>query len=421
MRKSSIVAAISGNVIEWYDFSLYIFLAPVIAHNFFPAGQEGDSLLSTFLVFALSFFIRPLGSLVFGHFGDKIGRALTLKITIFLVSLSTLIIALLPNYQSVGMYASALLLLCRVIQGFCIGGEFAGSMIYLTEMAPDDKRALTSCMTNNGSNFGIFLATTTAAIFSNSMSESAFYDYGWRFPFLIGGIIGLTGLWLRRNLAETTVFTTMHAHEKLATVPIATVLSQQKMQVFNVFLLLFMSATGSYVLMNLMSTYLTEFFHFSLANALTIQSVYNILTLFLVTIAAKCSDLYGRKLVLMVAAVGYIIFSIPCFYLLQLTGLWICLLPLVIFYSIEQSTTPVAMVEMFPAKTRYTGISMGYNLAMALVGGTAPFVNTWLVAKFNQPLLIAYYLVAGALVSLVAVKHKLKAEFGLNQTLLESK
>lgn len=417
MKKSSIVAAVAGNIIEWYDFSLYITLAPVIAYQFFPDKNQVSAMISTFLIFALGFFIRPVGSVIFGHLGDRLGRSTTLKISILLISIPTILIGFLPTYQTWGIYAGITLASLRVLQGICIGGEFAGSMIYLAEMAPHNKRALMSSMANNGSNFGILCGTLVSAFISSVISEADFYAYGWRMPFILGGILGLVGLWFRRDIQETPVFQALADEKKLVKVPLMTVLTHHKTDILRIFLLLVMSAAGSYVLLEFMSTYLNQYFGFTLRTALQIQSVYNALTFLLVFLAAKCSDRLGRRPMLMLSAVGYIILSVPCFYLLKLTGTALWLLPLVILYCIEQATTPVTMVELHSPRARYTGISIGYNMTMALVAGTAPMLNTWLIGTFNDPLMIAYYLTAAALISLTVIIAGLPKEFGEHRAL----
>lgn len=405
------MASIIGNIIEWYDFSLYLYLAPVIAQVFFPQENKVISLILTFLVFAMGFILRPVGSILFGHLGDSIGRAKTLKLTILLTAISAISIAFLPTYHMAGIGAPISLILLRVMQGLCISGEFAGSMVYLTESAPSKKRALVSCMTNNGSNFGIILATGIAALLATFMPVSMFNTYGWRILFLVGGIVGLFGFWLRNDIQESDVFKkiqTQAANKK----PLLTLFLLQKRRVLDVFLLLVMSASGSYVLMGYLTTYLHVYLHYSMAKALQLQTLFNVVSIFAVTLFSVISDSYGRRFTLYIAAVGYIILSIPCFYYLQITGFWLCLLPLVLVYSAEQSTTPVAMVEMFPGATRYSGVSIGYNLAMAIIGGTAPLINTWLITIFNNTLMIAYYLIACAIVSLLVVIFRLPKTFG---------
>lgn len=418
MKKASILAAVSGNIIEWYDFALYMFLAPVLAKNFFSEDDHLTAMLSTFLIYAIGFFIRPLGSIIFGHLGDRLGRTKTLKLSILLISLPTIGIGLLPSYEHWGIFAGLTLALLRVIQGICIGGEFAGSMIYLTEMASGDKRAFLSSMANNGSNFGILCATLVAAFTSSIMPEAEFYAYGWRVPFLIGGIFGLLGLWLRRDILETPVFESLSTQKRLHKFPVLAVFRHHKKAMLNICLLLVMSSIGSYVLLEFMSTYLNQYFGYSLKSALQIQSVYNLITFGLVVIAARYSDRYGRKPLLMTSALGYIILAIPCFYLLKTIGSAIFLLPLVIFYCIEQATTPATIVELFPSASRYTGISISYNTTMAIVSGTAPLLNTWLVAKFNNPMVIAYYLMAGALISLPIIYFRLPKEYGHGRNLM---
>lgn len=417
MKKSSIFAAVAGNIIEWYDFSLYIFLAPVIAHHFFHEQNQLNAMLSTFLIFAIGFFIRPLGSLVFGHLGDRLGRSTTLKMSILLISIPTLLIGLLPTYTTWGIFAALALAGLRLIQGICIGGEFAGSMIYLTEMAPDHKRAFISSMANNGSNFGILCATLFSALISSIMTEADFYAYGWRIPFIVGGLFGLIGLWFRRNIQETPTFEALAAQNKLSKVPLLQVCKYHKADILRIFLLLVMSAVGSYVLLEFMSTYLNQYFGYTLRAALQVQSLYNALTFFIVILAAKASDRVGRRAMLLFSALGYILFSIPCFYLLKTSGSALWLLPLVIFYCVEQATTPVTMVELHGPVARYTGISLGYNLTMALVAGTAPMLTTWLVGVSNNPMMIAYYLVTAALISLSVIVFSLPNTFGAGRKL----
>lgn len=419
MKKSSIIAAVSGNIIEWYDFALYMFLAPVLARNFFSDDDHLFAMLSTFLIYAMGFFIRPLGSIIFGHLGDRLGRTKTLKLSILLISLPTIGIGLLPSYEHWGIYAGISLALLRLTQGICIGGEFAGSMIYLTEMAAGDKRAFLSSMANNGSNFGILSATIVAALISTIMSEASFIAYGWRIPFLIGGIFGLLGLWFRVSIAETPVFKGLSTKKKLHAFPILAVLKHHKKIMLHISLLLVMSSVGSYVLLEFMSTYLNQYFGYTLKTALQIQSIYNFITFGLVVMAARYSDKIGRKPLLLTAALGYIALAIPCFYALKVTGQAIYLLPLVIFYCIEQATTPATIVELFPSASRYTGISLSYNTTMAFVSGTAPLMNTWLIAKFNDPLVIGYYLMVGAFISLPIILLHLPKEYGHNRNLLD--
>ncbi|PIQ42369.1 MAG: hypothetical protein COV52_05260 [Gammaproteobacteria bacterium CG11_big_fil_rev_8_21_14_0_20_46_22] len=397
-----LAACIIGNIIEWYEFSLFAYLAPTISALFFPAENRVTGLLLTFSVFASGFFIRPFGAVLLGHLGDRLGRAKTLKLTIFFISLASVMTGFLPTFSSFGVLASVLLILCRLIQGFCIGGEFAGAMVYLTESAPAHRRAFLSAMTNNGSNLGVLLAISACAFVSSVLTPAHFLQYGWRVLFIFGGVLGLLGLWLRRDMAESETFERI-ARRASQYVPFVYVLKTQSLKLLSIFALLCISACGSYVLMGYLSTYLHVFLGLPLSRAYAIQTEFIIVSLLLVPLFAWMNDRYGRKGVLAFAIVGYIFFAIPIFYGLPFyMSAWI-LLPLAIFYSAEQASTPVIMAEMLPAKGRYTGVSIAYNLNMALVGGTAAFVNTVLIHFFHDPMMIAYYIVGCSIISGVIV------------------
>ncbi|MCL9684766.1 MFS transporter [Legionella maioricensis] len=413
----NIVACIIGNILEWYEFSLFAYLSPIIAHLFFPSQNEVISLLSALLVFAAGFVIRPLGSIFLGHLGDRFGRAKTLKITIFLMSISSVLTGFLPTYQQIGIAAPILLMVCRLLQGFCIGGEFAGSMIYLSESAPGKHRALISSMANNGSNIGVLIAVVACTIMSGLLNNHDLSLFGWRILFISGGILGIIGLWLRRDLAESETFLQLQKNIKEAYFPLKYVFRHQRQRMVHVILLLFISACGSYTLMGYISTYLHEFLGLSLNQAYQMQTLFIILSLLFLPFFAYISDRIGRKPVLLFSTVGYLIFTLPVFWFLQSVQVWWVLLPLVIFYSAEQAVTPAVIVEMFPGKGRYTGISMGYNISMALVGGFSPAVNTYLIHYFNNNMMVAYYVFFCAFVSLVVILKNLPEEYGAKNSL----
>ncbi|CDZ78211.1 Proline porter II [Legionella massiliensis] len=407
----NIFACIIGNALEWYEFSLFAYLSPIIANLFFPAQNPITSLLATMLVFAAGFIVRPLGSIVLGHLGDRYGRAKTLKFTILLMSISSVLTGFLPTYQQAGLLAPVLLVVCRLLQGFCIGGEFAGSMIYLSESANAKHRAFISSMTNNGSNIGVLSAIVACAIFSNLFGNELLASYGWRVLFISGGLLGVMGLWLRRDLAESDTFLQLQQNINERYVPFVYVLTKESKRIIHIILLLFISACGSYTLMGYLSTYLHEFLNVPLNKAYQMQTIFIVFSLLFVPLFAYLSDRVGRKNILVFSILGYLIFAIPSFWFLQQCPAWWVLIPLVIFYSAEQAVTPVVMAEMFPGKGRYTGISIGYNISMALVGGFSPAINTWLINHFNN-LMIAYYVCFCALVSLFVILRHLPKEFG---------
>ncbi|MCP0914900.1 MULTISPECIES: MFS transporter [Legionella] len=413
----NITACIIGNVLEWYEFSLFAYLSPIIAQLFFPTQNPGVGLLSTLLVFAAGFVIRPLGSIILGYLGDRFGRAKTLKLTIFLMSISSVLTGLIPTFQQIGILAPILLVICRLLQGFCIGGEFAGSMIYLSEAAQNKQRAYISSMTNNGCNIGVLIAVVACALLTHCLSESNILAYGWRALFISGGVLGLTGLWLRRDLPESETFQTLQKNITEPYHPVTYVIKHQRKRMLHVILLLVISACGSYTLMGYLSTYMYTYLNVSMHTAYHMQILFILLSLIFLPFFALLADRYGRKTVLIFATTGYLLFAVPCFWFLQSTPLWWVLLPLVIFYSAEQAVMPVVIVEMFPGKGRYTGISLAYNLCMATAGGFSPALNTWLINHFSDNLMIAYYVMACAFISFVMALKYLPKTYGAHHDL----
>lgn len=414
--RRGILACVIGNALEWYEFSLFAYLSPIITQLFFPNDNHLVSLLATLLVFAAGFIIRPLGSVVLGHFGDQLGRARTLKLTILLMSISSVLTGFLPSYQSIGAFSPILLIACRLLQGFCIGGEFAGSMIYLTESANPKHRAFISSMSNNGSNLGVLIAMLGCWFMSSFLSMDTLASYGWRFLFISGGLLGIVGLWLRTDLVESETFFKLQSNIQGTYFPLKYVLTKQFTRLLHIIFLLFISACGSYTLMGYLSTYLHEFLHVPFSKAYQIQTLMIILSFIFVPFFAYLSDKTGRKNVLLFSTLGYLIFSLPCFYFLNIYPSCFTLLPLIICYAAEQAVTPVLIAEMFPGKGRYTGISIAYNISMATIGGFSPAINTALGMRFGH-MMIAYYILFCAFVSFIIVLKYLPKQYGLDMNL----
>lgn len=417
-KNRHIMACIIGNILEWYEFSLFAFLSPVIANLFFPSSNPTTALLSTLLVFAAGFVVRPLGSILLGHLGDNLGRAKTLKLTIFLISISSILTGLIPTYSQAGILAPILLILCRLIQGFCIGGEFAGSIIYLAESAQSQHRGLISCMTNNGSNIGVLIAVIACTTLSGILTHDQLISFGWRSLFISGGILGLIGLWLRKDFAESATFIDIKKNINETYFPLMHVFKYEKKRILQIILILCISACGSYTLMGFISIYLHEFLNIPLHQAYQLQVLFIIFSLLITPIFAVISDKIGRKRVLYFSTIGYLICAVPIFSFLQHTQTWWILLPLIVFYSAEQAVMPVIIVELFPSKGRYTGISIAYNICMALVGGFSPAINTWLIHYFNNNLMISYYISLCALISFIIAYKYLPKEYGAQHDLV---
>lgn len=396
----SVVAAISGNFVEWYDFALYLFLAPIIAKQFFP-DNSSIALLGTFTVHAVSFFFRPLGAILFGHIGDKYGRRHALRISLSCLAALSIVIAFLPNYHHIGVTATVLLCLCRIGQGICLGGEFAGSMIYLSESAPAHRRALCSSLSNNGSNFGIIMAALSASLLSSFLSETTFSEYGYRALFLFGGLVGILGFTFRSDLKETTAF---ESQSETVTLPFLKAFKEHRARFVQLFLVIIISALGSYAFVGYLSTFLHQSLSFNMASALRYESLYLAITLVCVPFFATFTDKLSPRRMLSKACWGYLFLSLPCFYLLYTFQQPLFLLPLIMVYSMEQSCVPALMSEYFPVTVRYTGVSLTYNICMAFVGGLSPLIGQLLLGTWHVSYGLAYLLMTGAAIALMALK-----------------
>lgn len=418
MKKTSLFAAIIGNVLEWYDFSLFIYVAPVLATVYFPAGHAKLNLLYTLLLFALGFVVRPLGAIWFGYLGDRYGRAAALKLTLVGITLPALMMALIPSYQQIGLWAPLLVALCRLIQGLAISGEAIGSIIYLAENAADHRRAWLSSLANNSANVGVLLATATTTWLAHVYSSQHFAEYGWRLAFLGGGVAGLLGLRLRHTLLESKVFEQLREQQSTRTLPLGKLIRERRKPLLKLAGLLTMTAVGNYLLMGYLSTYLATYLHYALPTALSIQTSLVFISLGLVPITAWLADRYGRRRCLITAALGYALLAWPCFKYLNMGGSWLCLLPLIVCYCLEQGTMPATLVELFPATARYTALALGYNLTFALVGGTTPAFNTWLITQTHNPMVVAYSLIASAILAGLVMWRGLPSTFGAKHALV---
>ncbi len=409
--KSSI-AAISGNLIEWYDFALYLFLAPIIAKQFFP--ESGNlALLGTFTVHAVSFFFRPLGGVIFGYLGDVYGRAIALRLSLSCLAALSIVMALIPTYQYCGALATVLLCLCRVGQGICLGGEFAGSMIYLGETSKPTQRSFFTSLSNNASNMGILLAAGSAAALSHLMPEPLFTTYGYRLLFLLGGLIGVIGFAFRSDLSETIPFEEIKQHAKM---PVVTLFKNHRAAFVRLFLMLILSALGSYALIGYMSTFLQQGLNLPMSNALSFESLFIAVTLILVPCFAHMADRTSPRQLFHKACLAYIVLALPCYFLLYHYQMPLFLLPLVLAYSMEQSCVPAMLIDYFPPEIRYTGVSITYNTCMALIGGLSPLLGQLFMGAWDMPYGIGFILIVSAIIALsVTSQSNVRKRFAISQ------
>ncbi|KTD04844.1 major facilitator family transporter [Legionella geestiana] len=392
-----------GNAIEWFDFGLFIFMAPIIGAKFFPHASSGNATIEALIVFAAGFLCRPFGGIIFGYFGDTRGRAKTLRISVLIITITTFLVGIIPSYEDAGVIATILFILLRLIQGISIGGEYSGIMIYLAESAPQNKRGVTTSFAAIGANLGFLSATATLMLLYFYFTKEVIEDWAWRVPFLIIGLPGSLIIYYRFKLAETPVYAALEKNHRIESVPLIAALKFAPRQLLKILGLTCMGATFYYVFFGYMPAYLERYLGFSSMSALSIESLMLIAMLFTVPLAGICGDYFTRKKMLILTSAATVLLVLPCFYLLQLKTVSFVLLSLAIatvLSSLDQGNSLTAIVENCPENVRYSGIAFFFNLGNAVFGGSTPLVVTLLIEK--QGLVMpAYYLMFMACITLV--------------------
>lgn len=402
-----ITAGVVGNVLEWYDFALFGVMAPVIASHFFPSADPLAGLISSYTVFAIGFLARPLGGVIFGHIGDRFGRRQALVLSVVMMALPTALMGLLPTYQQVGVLAPILLTLLRIVQGISTGGEFAGSIIFLVEQAPGHRRGLYGSVANFGSMIGGLLGAGVGWLLSEIMSADSLQDWGWRLLFFSGIFVGLFGLWARSGVPDTPVFTELSACEGLQPQPLRTALRNEWRQMVIGASLNWSASVAYYVVFVWFLSNLTEIVGLPYQTALGVNTFGLIVGLIATLAMGHFSDVLGRRTMLIVGSIATIAFAIPLLILSATASLPNVLLAqfgLAILAAVFLGTLPAVFVSLHGPAQRCTALSVSYNTALALFGGTAPLIATLLVKATGWPPAPALYLMLTAIVCLALVR-----------------
>jgi MFS transporter, MHS family, proline/betaine transporter len=409
--KRTVAAAAIGNAVEWFDYGVYGFLVVTLGQVFFPAGDPTGQVLATFGTFAAALAMRPIGGVVFGALGDRVGRQTTLATTMILMAAGSFAIGLLPTYASIGVGASILLFVCRLVQGFSTGGEYGGAMTFVAEHSPDKRRGYLTSWLEFGTLGGFVLGSGLVTALSFAMPPESFMSWGWRIPFLVGGPLGLIGLYLRMKLSETPAFSQSQEEEE----------EEDGQSIFAQLRETFADNTGAllvctglviafnvadYMLLTYMPTYLSESLHFDHTTALLIVLVVMVVMMALTVVMGRVSDRIGRRRLIMAGAVGFLVLSIPCFLLIQNLTIGAIaggVLVLGLVLTCFTGTMPASLPALFPTRIRYTGLSIGFNIAVSLFGGTTPLIVAGLIAVTGSVMMPAYYLMFAALCGGLAV------------------
>jgi MHS family proline/betaine transporter-like MFS transporter len=395
-----------GNTVEWFDFAIYGFLATYIADKFFPPGDETAALLNTFAIFAAAFFMRPLGGFFFGPLGDRIGRQRVLALVILLMSASTLAIGLVPSYDSIGMLAPILLLLLRCLQGFSAGGEYGSGACYLAEFASDKHRGFVVSFLVWSVVVGFLLGSITVTGLEALLSESAMNSYGWRIPFLIAGALGAVGLYIRLKLGDTPEFESLRDDGQVSESPLKEAITTSWRPILQIIGLVVIHNVGFYIVFTFLPSYFTKTLEFSKTDAFVSITVASLVAIVLIPPLGALSDRVGRKPLLIAGSIGFAVFAYPLFLLLNMGSLPTAIAAHAALAAIESvfvCASLAAGAELFATRVRSSGYSIGYNLSVAVFGGTAPYVATWLVARTGNEIAPAYYVIAAAIITLLTV------------------
>lgn len=405
--KRLILPAMLGNILEWFEFALYGYFAPIFAQLFFPHSSGLLSLLQIFAIFAAGFLIRPLGGIIFGHLGDKFGRQKTLTASIILMAIPTTCIGLLPTYATAGILSSFLLLACRLLQGMAIGGEMQGITIYVMEHVTPSQRGLQGSWIKFGIFLGILLGSSTALLLGHFLSPAALTQWGWRIPFLAGIPLGLLGYILRCRLNETPHFKTLLSQGKVVKYPLYHTLKYHwRVTVIALFLPVLIEISF-YLAFIFIPAYTQKIINLSFEKMMLANTLCMIMALTLLPIMGWISDRSGRKPVLIIATISLILFAYPLFYLLNHTNSLEMILfvqtSIVVLIIPFAAIMPALFAEMFPTEIRYTASSLASNIAASLFGGTAPLVATFLISISGNPNSPGWYLIGAGLVTLLTV------------------
>ena len=412
MRKETeskvLIASLVGSSIEWFDYFLYGTVAALVFNELFFHNEDPTiGLLLAYASFALSFFIRPLGGVIFSHIGDRIGRKKTLVLTLSLMGGSTVLMGLLPTYASIGVAAPVLLILLRLIQGVGLGGEWGGALLLAVEYAPRERRGFFGSIPQMGVTIGMLLGTLALSIMS-LLPDEQFMSWGWRIPFILSAFLVIFGLWIRKGIDETPSFKKAQEKGHIAKVPFLETMKTHWKEVLISIGAKVVETAPFYIFGTFIVSYATTQLGFSRTAALNAVTIATIVTTILIPFMGSLSDKIGRKKLYVGGTICMILYAFPYFWLLHQNSVFFLILATVIGLGVIWA--PITAVlgtmfsEIFQSNIRYTGISLGYQIGAAVAGGTAPLVATALLRAYeNSYVPVALYIILTAAISLIAV------------------
>lgn len=407
-NKRVLIASLTGSSIEWFDYFLYGTAAALVFNKiFFPMVDPVIGLILSYLSFSLTFFIRPIGGVLFAHIGDRIGRKRTLVLTLSLMGGATVMIGLLPTYDQIGIWAPILLILMRIIQGMGIGGEWGGALLLAYEYAPEKRKGFFGSIPQAGVTIGMLMATFIVSLMT-LFSEEQFLSWGWRIPFLMSAVLVLLGLWIRKDIDETPEFKKVKQSGQVAKAPLRDTLTHHWREVLIAAGLKVVETAPFYIFSTFIVSYATTTLAYQKSQVLEAVTLGALVATVMIPLMGLLSDKIGRKRMYAVSVALLGLFIVPWFMLLDTGTTWGIMLATVVMFGILWA--PITAVlgtlcsEIFSANVRYTGITLGYQIGAALAGGTAPLIATGLLAKYDGDWVpVAWYLGTTVTISLIAI------------------
>ncbi|KID29466.1 arabinose efflux permease family protein [Prauserella sp. Am3] len=405
-RRAALAGGV-GTLIEYYDFSVYGFLAVTIAPLFFPNSDSTASMLAALAVFASGYIVRPLGGVFFGWLGDRYGRRAPLVATIVGMGVCSGLIGVLPTYESVGVLAPILLVLLRLVSGFCAGGEVGGAATYIAESTPPHRRGFFGSFTPFGSTFGFAVAAMVVAVFTSAVGSDGMTEWWWRMPFLLCLPLALLCLWARARLEDTPEFTKTKKEGRQAKWPLIQVLRDHPVAVLRVIGVAVATNGTGYIGLTYMNIYLIDDLGFPADQVSWLSAGVIALACLTMPLVGLLSDRAGRRKVIATGVVGYLAISYPVLALMESTSsmmvVGVLYLAFMVLNALLQVPAFPMFTELFGGSTRYTGVALGFNLGTILAGGTAPYMATWLVQQTGDNQAPAFWVMGAALIGLLSL------------------
>ncbi|MCE9650972.1 MAG: MFS transporter [Parvibaculum sp.] len=405
--KRAIAASAIGNATEWFDYGIYAYGVTYISAALFP-GSTQEATLFALATFAISFLVRPFGGLFWGPLGDRLGRKSVLAFTILMMSGSTVCIGLVPSYESVGLWAPALLVALRMVQGFSTGGEYGGAATFMAEYAPDDRRGFCGSFLEFGTLGGFSLGALLMLGFSLALGDAAMHDWGWRLPFLVAAPLGLIGLYLRARMEDTPVFREVEnadAQEKEVGVEFRDLVTLYLKPLLALAGLVVALNVVNYTLLSYMPTYFATHLGLTTDQALVVPIIGMLFMMLFLPFVGALSDRIGRKPLWWISLVGLFVMAVPLYHLMaaNLAGAVVGFALLGLLYVPQLATISATFPAMFPTHVRFAGFAIAYNISTSLFGGTAPAVNAWLIDLTGSNLVPAYFMMGACVIGGIAL------------------